>query len=83
MKDEVLSRRAFRGDCEFFFPSMAAVNRHRRETGFRGTMINDDLEEGDSDFTTHYNYPVKVDSTCIINILGLLKQAVFINANKN
>ena len=62
---------------------MAAVNRHRRKTGFPGTMINDDLEEGDSDFTIHCNYPVKVDSACIINILGLLKQAVFINVNKN
>ena len=62
---------------------MAAVNRHRRETGFPGTMINDDLEEGDSDFTTHCNYPLKVDSACIINILGLLEQAVFINDNKN
>ena len=46
-------------------------------------MINDYLEEGDSDFITHCDYPVKVDSDSIINTLGLFKQAIFIDANKN
>ena len=61
---------------------MATANRHRSGMRFPSTMIKDDLEEGNSDFTTHCDYTVKVDSASIINILGLLKHAIFIDANK-
>ena len=44
-------------------------------------MSNDDLEEGDGEFTTHYDNPMEGDSASII--LDLLKKAVFIDANKN
>ena len=44
-------------------------------------MSNDDLEEGDGEFTTHYDNPMEGDSASII--LDLLKEAVFIDANKN
>ena len=46
-------------------------------------MINNDLEEDDGDFITHGDYPMEADIASIINILELLKQAAFINANKN
>ena len=62
---------------------MTTANRHRSGMRFPSTMIQDDLEEGNSDFTTHCDYTGKVDSASIINILGLLKHAIFIDANKN
>ena len=49
--------------------------------GFLNTMSNNDLEEGDGEFTTHYDNPMEGDSASII--LDLLKKAVFIDANKN
>lgn len=39
--------------------------------------------EGDGDFITHYDNSVKDDSVTIINILELLKHAVFVDANKS
>ena len=60
---------------------MAAVNRHRE--GFPTIMSNYDLEEGDGHFTTHCDNTMEGDSTSIIQNLELLKQAVFIDANKN
>ena len=49
--------------------------------GFPNTMSNDDLEEGDGKFTTHFDNSMEGDSASII--LELLKNAVLINANKN
>ena len=49
--------------------------------GFPNTMSNDDLEEGDGEFTTNFDNPMEGDSASII--LELLKKAVFIDANKN
>ena len=52
-------------------------------------MSNNDLEEGDGDFTIHCHDPVEGDSVCIkleklkIDKLELLKQEVFIDAYKN
>lgn len=55
---------------------MAAVYRHRKGSGFSDTMGNDDLEEGDHDFTRLCNNPMEDDSARLI-ILEFLKQEVF------
>ena len=70
-------------DCGVYLSGMAAVNTHRCGAGFTGTMINDDLEECDSDFTTHWDDPMEGGSSSIISNLELLKQAVLIDASKN
>ena len=44
-------------------------------------MSNDDLEEGDGEFTTHFDNSMEGDSAS--TILELLKKAVFIDADKN
>ena len=62
---------------------MAAVNRHRKGASFVGTLSNNDLEEGDSDFTTHCDNSFESDNASIIRNLEFLKQTVFIGANKN
>ena len=81
-QEAFICRRGFRRGFEILFPNMATANRHRSGMRFFSTMIKNDLEKGNNDFTTHCDYPVKVDSASIINILGLLKHAIFIDANK-
>ena len=70
-------------DCGINSPSMAAVNRHRKEPEFLGTMSNDDLEEGHGDFTIHCHDLMAGDNASIIDKFELLKQAVFIDTYKN
>ena len=62
---------------------MTIVNRHRKGAIYPSTVSNDDLEEANSDFTTLCNGPIEFDSAPFINILELLKQTAFINADKN
>ena len=62
---------------------MTAVNGHRKGVSFMGTVSNNDLEEGDSDFTTHCDNSFEGDNASIIRNLEFLKQTVSIDANKN
>ena len=75
--------KGFSRGCEINSPSMAAVNRHRKGARFPSTMINDNLEEGDGDFTTYCHDPMEDDSASIIDKLELLKQSVSFDAYKN
>ena len=54
---------------------MAAVNRHRKGARFTGTVINDDLEEGDGYFATHYHDNMESDSAFIMDKLEYLKHS--------
>ena len=72
--------RGFLRDCGINSPSMAAVNRHRKGARFTGTVINDDLEEGDGYFATHCHDNMEGDSTFFVDKLEYLKQLVFIDA---
>ena len=45
-------------------------------------MNNDDLEEGDGNFTTLCGDAMEDDNRPIINILELFKQTIFINVDK-
>ena len=52
--------RGFWRDCEVYFASTAAINRHRRWVGFTDTMINNNLEESNIDFTSRCDDSSKI-----------------------
>lgn len=54
----------------------------KRERDTLRTMGNDDLEEGDGNFTSLCDDPMEDDSLPIISILELIKQTVFINVDR-
>ena len=60
---------------------MAAVNRHRN--GFSPIMSNDNLGQGDVNFTTHCDSLMEGNSDSISHNLELLKEAVFFDSFKN
>ena len=64
----------------------AKLNLHmfsrKRERDTLVTMSNDDLEEGDGNFTSVCDDPMEDDSLPIISILELIKQTGFMNVDR-
>ena len=65
--------------CRVYSQSMAAVNRHKKEAGYPGTIPerHNDVEKDDAGFTTPCNDLMEDNSTPIIIIFELFKQTEF------